>query len=138
MLELAVVVLEAEAERQKKAARTQAERQQAQGLKQVLPFLSKITLPSGFLLRTADGTNIAGTLKENGMEEPISTYYFKHGTAGLSAVHLIGIKEIPAYSFTLSNEQMIGAGQAAAEALRNMMFPPNAIMVTPIALFREI
>jgi hypothetical protein len=138
MLELAVVVLEAEAERQRKAAKTPVERAQAQNLKQVLPFLSKVILPSGFLLRTADGTNIAGTLKESGMEEPISTYYFKHGTAGLSSAYMIGIKEMPATSFTLPAEQMIGAGQAAAEALRNMMFPPGAIMVTPIALFREI
>lgn len=138
MLELAIIVFEAEIEQQRKAARTPAEKAQAQGLKQLLPLVSKIALPSGFLLRTVDGTNIAGTLKENGMEEPISTYYFKHGTAGLSSVHMIGIKETPTYSFTLPTEQMMGMGQAAAEGLRKMVFPPDAIMVTPIALFREI
>jgi hypothetical protein len=134
MLGLAVAVLEALT----KQTKTAAERVTAQATKQILPFLSKIVLPSGFLLHTTDGTNIAGTLKESGMEEPISTYYFKHGTAGLASVYLIGIKEVPTSSFTLPNEQMIGAGRAAAEALRNMMFPPDAIMVTPIALFREI
>lgn len=138
MLELGVFVLEAELERMRKAAKTAAEKAEVQNLKQILPFMSKIVLPSGFLLRTNDGIDVAGTLKESGMEEPISTYYFKHSAAGLSSVHMIGIKETPTRSFSLPTEQMMGAGQVAAETLRNMLFPPTAIMVTPIALFRDI
>jgi hypothetical protein len=139
MLQLAVVALEAEASNKMKTAKTPAQRAEAQVLKQqIIPFLSKIDLPSGFVLQTTEGLDIAGTLKDDGMEEPISTYYFKHGAAGLSSVYLIGIKETATYSFALPSEQIIGAGQVAAEALRNMMFPPGAVMVTPIALFREI
>lgn len=138
MLQLAVVILEAEAANKMRAAKTPAQRAEAQTLKQIIPFMSKIDLPSGFVLRISDGLDIAGTLKDSGMEEPISTYYFKHGTAGLSSVYLVGIKETPNYSFVLPSQQIMGASQAAAEALRNMMFPPGSTMVTPIALFREI
>lgn len=138
MMLLAVAVLEMEAENKRKTARTPSEKAAAQNLKQITQFMSKVIVPSGFLLQTEAGLNIAGTLKDDGMEEPISTYYFKHGTAGLASVYLLGIKEEPAYSVSLPTEQMIGAGQAAAAGLRSMIFPPDAVMVTPIALFREI
>ena len=138
MLELAIVVLRMQSDENLRKAKTQAEKVAARALKQVILFLSKIVLPSGFLLNTVDGQNIVGTLKESGMEEPISTYYFKHGTAGLASVYVIGIKETPSHSVALPLEQMIGAGQAAAEALRGMMFPSDSTTVTPVALFREI
>lgn len=138
MLELAKVFLQMQADEAARAARTQAEKAAARAQKQVIPFLASIVLPSGFLLRTADGLNVVGTLKESGMEEPISTYYFKHGTAGLAQVFAIGIKEEPSHSITLPLEQMIGAGQAAAAGLKQLMFPADSITVTPIALFRKI
>ncbi|MGI9106185.1 MAG: hypothetical protein ACR2G4_08055 [Pyrinomonadaceae bacterium] len=138
MMLLAVAALEMEAENQRKVARTPSEKASVQNLKQLIQFMSKVIVPSGFLLQTEAGLNIAGTLKDGGMEEPISTYYFKHGTAGLASVYLLGIKEEPAFSVSLPTEQMIGAGQAAAAGLRSMIFPPDAVMVTPIALFREI
>lgn len=138
MLELAKVVLEMQATESMRVARTPAEKVAARAQKQILPFLASISLPSGFLLRTSNELNIVGTLKESGMEEPISTYYFKHGTAGLAEVFVIGIKEEPSYSVTIPTEQMIGAAQAAAAGLRQLMFPPDATTVTPIALFREI
>jgi len=40
------------------------------------------------------------------MEEPISTYYFKHGVAGLSGVHAIGIKEVPSSAFVLVQPEL--------------------------------
>jgi hypothetical protein len=138
MLRLAALGLKAEAESKRKTAKTPQEKAEVQELKQVIPFLESLDLPSGFLLHTDEGLNIAGTVKEGGMEEPISTYYFKHGTAGLSSVHLVGIKEQPTHSFSLPNTQLVGVGQFAAQALRNMMFPPDATMVTPITLFREL
>jgi hypothetical protein len=93
----------------------------------VQQFLSKITIPSTFLLRCADETLIGGTIKDRGMEEPISTYYFKHGTAGLADVHVICIKEIPSPSVLLPNTQLIGAGQVFAQHLSDMLFPTAAI-----------
>ena len=138
MLGLAVIVLKMQIEEANRTARTQAEKAAVRTQKQVIPFLEGLDLPSGFLLRTADELNIVGTLKDSGMEEPISTYYFKHGTAGLARVYVMGIKEEPSPSVTLPTEQLIGAGQAAAAGLQQIMFPPNSITITPIALFREI
>jgi hypothetical protein len=101
-------------------------------------FLTKVQIPSTFLLRSNAGVLIAGTIKEAGMEEPISTYYFKHGTAGLADVYVICIKEIPSPSFSLPNAQLIGATQIFAQALSDLLFPPGAIRVTPIAIFRKL
>lgn len=138
VLSLADLVFELEIVAKRKAARTPAEKSEVAQLELVRKFLAKLDLPSGFLLQTQDGVQVAGTIKESGMEEPISTYYFKHGSAGLSDVYLIAIKEAPTYSFTLPNTQLIGAGQIAVQALADMLFPPQAIKVTPVALFRKL
>ncbi len=138
VLEIADLVFEMEIEVTRKTARTTQEKARLNELKFIRSFLSKIALPSGFLLQTAEGVQIAGTIKESGMEETISSYYFKHGSAGLSDVFLIGIKESSTYSFTLPNTQLIGAGQMAVQGLTTLMFPPEAIRVTPVALFRPI
>ena len=106
--------------------------------KGVQQFLAKIQIPSAFLLRTNDGTLIGGTIKEAGMEEPISTYYFKHGTAGLADARVICIKEVPSQSFVLPNSMLMGAGQAFAQAMSDLLFPPGAVRVTPIAIFRKL
>lgn len=135
MLELAIVVFDNMVADEERKPRSQQNKATIQGYKFIKNFLAKIPLPSAFLLQTHHGIQIAGTIKEAGMEEPISTYYFKHGTAGLSNVYMIGIKEMPSPSFTLPNTQLMGAGQQAAQALTDMLFPPEAIKVTLIALF---
>lgn len=137
MLELAAAAFEITMGSGKKA-KTPEEKIMAQGFRLIKTAFSKIDLPSAFLLRTIDGVQVAGTIKESGMEEPISTYYFKHGTAGLSDVFMVGIKEVPSLSFTLPDTQMLGAAQVAAQALSDMLFPSEAIRVTPLALFRKL
>ncbi|SRR6266496_1241324 len=109
-----------------------------QTLNNVIPFLKKLEVPSAFILETDHGTQLVGTLKDEGMQEPISTYYFKHGTAGLNGTFIIGIKEEPAIGFTLPEEQVFGASQAAAQALSSMFFPAGSIKLTPIAIFRKL
>lgn len=109
-----------------------------QGLKAMKDVLQKIPLPSAFIMQTVDEVQVVGTIKEAGMEENISNYYFKHGTAGLADVYMIGIKETSSPSFALPDTQLIGAGQLMAQALSDMLFPPEAIRVTPIALFRKL
>lgn len=113
-------------------------RHQKNGLKILKGMLEKLTFPSAFLLSRDNGTLLAGTIKDEGMEEPISTYYFKHGAAGLPNVHMIGIKEVGSLSFQLPSENLLGAAQEAAQVLRTLVFPPDATIVTPIALFRKI
>jgi len=58
-------------------------------------MMQAINIPSAFLLHGVGNLQVVGTIKEAGMEEPIPTYYFKHGTAGLSDVYIIGVKEVP-------------------------------------------
>jgi hypothetical protein len=62
----------------------------------------------------------------------------KHGTAGLSDVYLIALKEVPSPAFTLPEGDFISAGQTAAQFLADAMFPKDGIRVTPIALFRKL
>jgi len=134
MLETTVLAAEAALAKPK----TAEERQNAAGIKWLKQFLGRVTFPSAYLLRTQSGEMIAGTIKDEGMEEPISTYYFRHGTAGLPGVYVIGIKEESSESFQLPLTQFIGAAQFAAEFLRNMVFPPDSIKATPLAFFRKL
>ena len=138
MLEMATAVLDSQAKEASRTAKTPSEKNAARAQQSLIPIMKTLSLPSGFLLHTADGLDIVGTVKETGMEEPISTYYFKHGTAGLAQVYLIGIKEQSSLAITLSAGKLIGMAQAAAAGLQQMMFPDGAITVTPIAIFREI
>jgi hypothetical protein len=138
MMEIAKAVFDGQASEAIRAARSAPQKAAARAQKQLLPILNSIEMPSGFLLHTDRDLDIVGTLKESGMEEPISTYYFKHGAAGLAEVYLAGIKEEPSFSVLLPAEKMIGVGQTAAAALKELMFPERVITVTPIAMFREI
>lgn len=138
MAELAVLSIDITVSEEERKPKAQQNREVLQQIKFIKGFLSKLFLPSAFLLLTEDGSQIAGTIKEEGMEEPIASYYFKHGTAGLSDVYLVGIKEMPSESFTIPNTQLIGAGRQAAQALSDMMFRPEAVRVTPVALFRKL
>jgi hypothetical protein len=58
----------------------------------MVTFLSQVKIPSAYLLVGSGGVQIVGTPKDKGMQEPISTCYFKHGMAGLADVYLIGSK----------------------------------------------
>ncbi len=51
---------------------------------------------------------------------------------------MVGVKEVPSASFKLPDSQLFGAGQQMAQALSDMLFPPDAIRITPIALFRKL
>lgn len=102
-------------------------------VKSVMP---SIKLPSSFLLQSETGDLIAGTLKDSGMQEPIISYNFRHGLAGLKEIYLIGILEkvVPVEETEMVN--MIAMAGTMANALSAMMFSPDAFRVTPIALFR--
>lgn len=134
MLETAVAAIEAAVAKPK----TQEERQNVAGMKLLKQFISRVTFPSAYLLRTQAGEMIAGTIKDEGMEEPISTYYFRHGTSGLPGVYMIGIKELSSESFQLPTTQFIGAAQSSAQFLSNMVFPEESLKATPLALFRKL
>jgi hypothetical protein len=107
--------------------------------KMMVEYFGKIGLPSAYQLEYKPGRLIAGTIKDSGMQEPISTYYYRHGGAGLSDVFIIGIKELPAEpTNTVDSSMFLGLAQTAADALRTMLLPEKAIRVTPIAMFRKL
>ncbi len=65
------------------------------------------------------------------MEEPIPSYYFKHGTSGLSGVYVMGIKEQPSLTVSLPDTGLIGTGRSVAQAQSIQRFryetPPTHI-----------
>ena len=138
MAELAVLSFDLMISEEERKPKTKQDQAGLQGMRFIREFLPQLAMPSAFVLQAADGSQVAGTIKEDGMEEPISSYYFKHGAAGLADVYLVGIKETPSETFTLPGTQLIGAGQQAAQALSDMLFPAGAIRVTPLALFRQL
>jgi hypothetical protein len=100
--------------------------------------LETMLMPSCFLLRCDDGTALVGTVKDNGMEEPISSYYFRHGSLGLSEVHLVGLVEHPSPSDLPLEGPLIATSQVAADALSAMVLPVDGVRVTPLVLYREV
>ncbi len=138
MLEFAVLAIDSHVEDEKKKKGQQRNHEFIRQMEQVKTLMGKLQLPSAFLLQTKQKLLIAGTLKETGLEEPIASYYFKHGTAGLANVHLIGIKEIPTTTFELPLTNLLAMGNKAAKALHDMMFPSDSTKVTPLALFRQL
>jgi hypothetical protein len=134
MLEMAVASLDTTFGKTK----VPEEQQNQAGLKWLKALLQKIQFPPAFILRTADGLALAGTLKNEGMEEPITTYYFRHGADGLPGVFTVGVKEVTAKSSELAGQHVLAASAQAAHALRTLFFPSDAVMMTPLAMFRKL
>jgi hypothetical protein len=102
-------------------------------------LLPKMSLASSFYLRTESGRIVTGTIKEEGLDEPISAYYFKHGAGGIANVRVLGIKEEVGNSGDSWGSAPFFEGmRQAVGALRDMFFPPDDIRVTPIAVFRTM
>ena len=103
-------------------------------------FFDKSAVPSAFILVNDDEEVVSGTLRDEGMQEPISVYYYKHGSEGLDDVHVIGIKE--ARSRVRETEPPSGAlmqiSRPTAASLYNVILPSEGVRVTPIAIFRKI
>ena len=125
------------AEEKEKPADTQDQNAITTGsiLKKALP---KVALPSSFLLQTDAAAQVVGTVKDAGLQEPISSYYFKHGMNGLSEVYLIGIKEISSPALLVSETAFVGIAQQIAQSMSAMLFPAEAWRCTPLALFRKL
>jgi hypothetical protein len=138
MLELGKTAFGMAMEVERKKPKHQRNAEAIQNADLIEGFLGKIVIPSAFLLRADGGPLVGGTIKDEGMEEPITSYYFKHGTAGLSGVHMVGIKESASLAFTVPGTQLFAAGQQAAQVLSDLLFPKSAVRVTPIALFRKL
>lgn len=113
------------------------DREAIQGMEMVVGLLDAITLPSMFVMRDQSGLVVAGQVRDSGMAEPISAHYFKHGSSTLGDVYIVGIKEVHGAKIELPDAQFFTASMAMADLLGGLVFPRDAIRVTPIALFRK-
>jgi len=138
ILETALIGFEEEIKQYKQRPKKDKDPQQVLLYEVAQKILSKFHLPSAFLLNTESGYLVGGVIKEASMEEAISSYYVKHGMNGLADVYLVAIKEQSTASFTLPAEQMFSVAQQIAQMFSQMLFPAEAIKVTPIALFRKL
>jgi len=138
MLDFATVAFDTIISTEKAKPKNQQDKATLQSIEMMKSFVSKLSFPSSFFLQSEDLVQVAGTIKDAGLEEPITTYYFKHGTMGLSDVYVLGIKEISSNPPSSLNTPMLAAAKQMAQALTELVFPQNAIKVTPIALFRKL
>lgn len=138
MIQLATSALGAVTDAEMRKPAEQRNQGAIDGISAIKRFMELVPLPSAFALRTESQVYVVGTLKDLGMEEPISAHYFKHGNAGLSGVYLVGIKEVPTPSSGMQSAPLLSATNQAAEALSGLLFPPDAVRVTPLAMFRQI
>ncbi|BDI28022.1 hypothetical protein CCAX7_000730 [Capsulimonas corticalis] len=139
MIEIGTITFKMSAETlMSKVNKTAADRAELEQMKVLIALLEKVQIPSAFQLNINGNFIVVGTIKDDGMQEPISSYYYKYGTSGLSDVYLIGIKEIPTPSLAMPSTPLLVASQGAAEALSTLLFHEDAIRVTPIAMFRRL
>ncbi len=118
-------------------AKAQGQRAETRTYEMIRKLLPKMSLASSFYLRTDSGKIVTGTIKEEGLDEPISAYYFKHGAGGIANVRVLGIKEqIGSVAGPWGNAQFFEGMRQAVGALRDMFFPPDDMRVTPITIFR--
>jgi hypothetical protein len=102
-------------------------------------LIPKMSLASSFYLLTETGDVVTGTIKEEGLDEPISAYYFKHGAGGIARVQVLGIKEqVGSSSASWGSAPFFEGIRQAVGAMRDMFFPADDIRVTPITIFRVI
>ncbi len=138
ILRMASPIIEALLVQQRKKPRRERDEAALHAMEMVRGLLDKISVPSAYLFKTRSGVLVAGTLRDEGMVEPISMYHFKHGTTGLSGIYLVGIKEMPTGGWDLPSTPLIGASQQFAVELGKLVFPPEAIRLTPLAMFRKL
>lgn len=121
-----------------KAKGKQGNRTTIQLYENVKLLIPKLILPSCFLFQAENGVQLVGTIKDNGLEEPISSYYFKHGINGIPDIYCLGIKESSIPILGLSNTPLLSATQQLLQIMNSLLFPATAIRVTPIAMFRKL
>lgn len=89
-------------------------------------------------LQTERNHLITGTVKEFGLEEPISTYTLKYGSAGLNDVYIIGVKETPAYLEEVDLPLVTTSTEELNDNLSNFMCGEESIRITPLVIYRKI
>jgi hypothetical protein len=106
--------------------------------KAVGSIMQTIEMPTGFLL-DATIVQIVGTLKPDGLSEPLIATYFKHGDAGLAEVEVVGILEKSSQEpVSVLGSQFFTATKLYTQKLGDLLFPTNGIRITPLVIFRKV
>ena len=99
--------------------------------------IDEIELPSLFVLESGNAS-YGGAIKESGLEEPISSYYYRYGGRALPEIYLLGLKELPVTPRAHSGDGLFATLGEGLNLIQGLGLPPEAVRVTPIALFRKV
>jgi hypothetical protein len=111
--------------------------QEKKALELFKKLFSQIPLQSAFNLETDEDCSISGTLKEECLEEPISSFILKHGGSELANFWIIGIKE-SSNDDTRKRPPIFEAGKKMSQLITGLIFPPQSIKITPLVIYREL
>lgn len=119
-------------------SQTSAQKAEKKSYQSIFSMLAENQIPSFYTIATDDSDIVCGVVRESGMLDPISSFFYNHA-GGLADVDVIGIKEhtvpVPA---VLSSPVYTGA-QTMAGGLREMFLPdPNAQRITPLVIMRTV
>jgi hypothetical protein len=138
MLEVASSAIDVMIQQERSKPKQQQDASLMNSFAMMKKLFPKMALPSSFLLTVNEEYRVVGTLKDEGMQEPITSYYFKHGMGGLGDIYLLGINERASVPSEVPATALVDVAQQAAQALSTMVFPTDAYRVTPLALFRTL
>ncbi len=103
-------------------------------------FLDHINIDSIMLLKNNTETIVA-SLKRECLQEDPDTFQLKYGSDGLDNVFVIGFFESKSKEQETTyhpSDDFISSSKQFAEGIKNLFFPPNSTIVTPIAIYKEI
>jgi hypothetical protein len=111
-------------------------RAEREAMKAARAVLGKLTMPPMFLL--ADNIHtVTGTLHDEGLTDPISSFHMRHSDCGMPNVTLIGVKETR-QTLNVKLPHLMELGRSSSKFLSGMVMADDAIRVAPLCLFREI
>ena len=102
-------------------------------------LIEDMDFPPIFMLFEANGSVTCGTLKSDGLDEPLSNFLFKYGGNQLPGIHVLGIKEV-AHAPTpgAAESGLAVTSRIYSKVFESLVFPPEAMRVSPILIFRMI
>jgi len=118
---------------------TNKEKKEIKKIQQLIKAVNEnLQIEPIFILKNK--SSIVGSLQEKFLSESPDTFQLKYGANGLENVYIIGIYEGQKQK---NNKNFIGEGfiessAQFAEGLRDIFFPENAHIITPIAIYRKI
>lgn len=126
-------------QRKRNVGQESTEQREARALAEsVKQLASMIDMPSGFILTVGDHA-VCGPIKEAGLDQPISSLLFRAGNLGLANTYVVGIFE----DFSLEgldriDSPMLKAQRELAATFFPLLFPKDAIRMTPLAIYRKV